>query len=91
MIPSKIYLPSTYPYSSFDMRVDRSGLILLAMVSVIILKITLRREIGRNLLAESALFSLGMSETNVELKDFNIFPVFLDSSIMAKTSSLIVC
>ena len=91
MIPSKIFLPSTYPNCSFDMREDRSGLSLLAMVFVMIFKITLHRAIGWNLLVESAPFYLGISERNVELKSFKIFLVFLASSTMIKTSSLMVC
>ena len=91
MIPSKIFLPSTYPNCSFDMREDRSGLSLLAMVFVMILKIKLHKAICQILLAESTPFSLGIRERNVELKAFKMFPIFLESLTMAKTSSLMVC
>ena len=87
---SNISMPSTYPNCSLDMRVGRRGLSLLAMVLVIILKITLHESMGLNLPAESAPFSLGIRVRNVELKAFRMLPFFRESSTISRNSSLIV-
>ena len=88
---SKIYQPSTYPICSFEMRFGRSGLIQLAMTLVMSLTITLHRVIGRKACAVVALLSLGMRVRNVELKAGRIPRVFLDSSTMLRTSTLMKC
>ena len=89
-IPSRICLPSTYPNYSGDIRDGSRGLSLLAMVLVIILKITLQREMGLNLLGDFDPFSLGIRERKVELKAFRTFPVLMEFSTISKTYSLMV-
>ena len=88
---SKICRPSMYLVCSFEMRFGRRGLIRLAMTLVMSLKITLHRVIGRKACVVVALASLGMRVRNVELNIGRIPRVFLDSSTIFHTSTLMKC
>jgi len=86
---SKIFLPSTYTNYSGEIRYKRIGLSLLAMNLVIILYITLQREIGHNFIVSSTLSSLGIRVTKEALRDGRIFEKRRECSTTSKTSNLI--
>jgi len=67
MIPSKIYLPSTYPDCSGEISMGRRGFSLFAITLEMILYITLQSAIGRNLSGLSASSSFGIRAMKVVL------------------------
>jgi len=67
MIPSIIGLPSTQLVFSRDIREGRRGLRQSDMTLLIILKMTLQRVMGRNLLGSSTLSSFRMRERKVTM------------------------
>jgi hypothetical protein len=90
MTLSMICLPSTYPDCSFEMINGKIGLSLLAMTFVIILKITLQRDIGRNYFGCVTLSSSGIRVMKVAFRAERICPDVRDSSTTRHTSSLIM-
>ena len=88
MMPSKICLSSTNPVCYGDISPDIRGFNLLAMTFVMIFKITLHKDIGRNLYGVSTRCSLGIKVRKVELKALRTCPILLDSSTTIQISSL---
>jgi len=79
---SIIFLPSTKPDCSFEIRMGRRGFNILAITFDIILYTKLQREISLNLSGVLASFSLGIKVIRVEFMAFKIEAEHLESSTM---------
>lgn len=78
----------TYQVFSSNMSMGRRGLSLLAKTLVMILKVTLQREIGQKAFGVKYLSSFGMRIMKVALKEGSTPRVLQDSSTIFQTSSL---
>lgn len=87
IIPSRIWRPSTKHVCSGEIRLGSRGFNLLGITFVMVLRITLQRDIGWNLPQESAPCSFGIRVRKVELKALRTLPVLQDSSTISQTSS----
>lgn len=88
IIPSRICPPSMKPIYSGKIRPRRRGFNLFAKTFMVILSMTLQREIGWNLHGEFVPYSFRIRVRKVELKSLRTLPIHLDSSTISQTSSL---